>query len=537
MRMESLIELSKNLTEHLLSKKRGKLGKEYYFMFSVSKFILLKEKILKKGFVKNPETNKKVTVFKFNNLENKKYIPVIMDLYNYIKTNGSFKIKEEQVQLENPNSNQKELVTALLVLNKLRDSIAHGKYSFDFDNESLVVDNDNTSKGYRLICSIPFVLLNKFSFFIEELEDKDVLNEEELLIKYYKYLNDLSSIYKFNPKVIYNNMILNEDEYIKKIELLKYNNKLNYIPTSETINKIVNEMNLKELNYLIKLLEQYNPKNNFEETLIQRIFSEYDLIISRKLQLEEELEKNDKETRQLISEIKKILKIKDRDMIIDSVPTLYNYMCLSFSLEPNIDYLFLSTEGLDIECRDKNYKEIIESIRTECKEFKENRELEIEKYYREPNDVDLKKLIVRLAKFYYLIVKKYNAKNSILTTSIRNSIEHGNFFYINNGNILLYDLRNQWDISTIKFTCSSNVEDLFAFTNQVNDKKIKEKYNLNMFFQELKKIISEELYIEIFTILNELSNIAIGKDLDLDCSMKMYIKTIATALKGETKKR
>ena len=63
--MESLIKLSGNLVNHLLSGKREKLDKEYFYMFSLSKFILLKESILKKG--KAIVSDTEVTTFYFDN--------------------------------------------------------------------------------------------------------------------------------------------------------------------------------------------------------------------------------------------------------------------------------------------------------------------------------------------------------------------------------------------------------------------------------------------------------------------------------------
>lgn len=68
--MKNLIKLSRELVENLLSENKQKLGKEHFFMFSISKFILLKERILKKDSVNN--------VLYFNNIKNAKYIPVIL---------------------------------------------------------------------------------------------------------------------------------------------------------------------------------------------------------------------------------------------------------------------------------------------------------------------------------------------------------------------------------------------------------------------------------------------------------------------------
>lgn len=77
--MESLIKLSENLVNHLLSGKHEKLGKEYFYMFSVSKFILLKESILKKG--KSIVSDTEVTTFYF---DNKKMKNMFLLFLNYL---------------------------------------------------------------------------------------------------------------------------------------------------------------------------------------------------------------------------------------------------------------------------------------------------------------------------------------------------------------------------------------------------------------------------------------------------------------------
>ena len=63
--MTDLIKLSRELVENLLSGNKQKLGKEYFFMFSISRFILLKERLLKKDSTNN--------ILYFNNIENAKY--------------------------------------------------------------------------------------------------------------------------------------------------------------------------------------------------------------------------------------------------------------------------------------------------------------------------------------------------------------------------------------------------------------------------------------------------------------------------------
>ena len=75
--MTDLIKLSRELVENLLSGNKQKLGKEYFFMFSISRFILLKERLLKKDSTNN--------ILYFNNVENAKYIPAILSFAEEIK--------------------------------------------------------------------------------------------------------------------------------------------------------------------------------------------------------------------------------------------------------------------------------------------------------------------------------------------------------------------------------------------------------------------------------------------------------------------
>lgn len=576
--MESLIKLSGNLVNHLLSGKREKLDKEYFYMFSLSKFILLKESILKKG--KSIVSDTEVTTFYFDNDKNQKYIPVILELFDYIKKNGNYKIKSgERISLTKSSPEQNKLANALWVFNKLRDSIAHGKYVFDFKNECIVIDNYDPNNAYGLKCSIPLSLLNKVSFFIEEV--KTTVDQKEMIIKYYKYLQSLAEKYDIDPKKLYEEYLFNLEQYkyIKynlNRDKYKYNNnvynysyinnniynkkkyyddKINYSYdstssserrrigdkykdlTPEIIQKVISEMNLRELEYLIKMLVQYRPKNDSETELIYRVLSEYKFIMSHKEQLEKERDEYDKRTRALIKEMHGILGIEKKNNIMEAIPALYNYMCLSFSVEPVVDYSYLSTDGLDITF-DDNYQGIINGINKKCEEFNLSLENLINQYNSHPNEQFRRSLMDKLSEFYTDIITRYNVRNKTITTSIRNSIEHGNYSANHDANVSLVDLPDQHDKNTIKFNCTATVESLYNFTNQINDSSLKDKYTLRVFFCELKKIIPEELYNDIFKRLNDLSVISFGKELDINKSMEnMYYEAIANVIKASAIKR
>ena len=123
--LKSTIKCAKELVENLIKGKRERLRKEHFFAFSVSKFILLKEKIIIKTGDKE---------FYFDDIKNKKYIPAILLLANEIKKH----IKSDEDVVKNTeiinfksgkeNIEHKE---AIWYFNKIRDSLAHGQYSFD----------------------------------------------------------------------------------------------------------------------------------------------------------------------------------------------------------------------------------------------------------------------------------------------------------------------------------------------------------------------------------------------------------------------
>ena len=144
--MKELIKLSRELVENLLDGNKKKLGKEYYLMFTISKFILLKERILKKD-----SANK---ILYFNNVKYAKYIPAILSFADEIKKNGDYKIDNTSIMLKENNIDSQKLTESLWIFNKVRDSLAHGQYTIDLENDSLLINNDHSNcenNSYKLI--------------------------------------------------------------------------------------------------------------------------------------------------------------------------------------------------------------------------------------------------------------------------------------------------------------------------------------------------------------------------------------------------
>lgn len=566
--MESLLSLSRKLTKQLLDGKKEKLGKEFFYMFSISKFILLKETILKKDSQEH--------ILHFDNIKNKKYIPVIYELYDYIRKNGTYHIKEsDSVLLQKRTNDSQKLTKALWILNKVRDSFVHGQYKFDFEHDLIIIDNNHMEENepYSLKCAIPLNLLNGLSFFITELENNNE-SKESILERYNTYLKEISNEYNIDISKYLKNSFINNinKQYDNKLNIKLYDNNnynLNYynnnnyiynnldmvydkpaisskpkkdeyttydIPGQSKIKRYISVLELNELKKIISLLVNYKPKNSNEEELIYRILLEYKSIIERKEELEKEEEFHGK-TQNLLNEIYHILGIKNKSKNMDAIISLYNYMALSFSYEPKIDFSYIKTDGLIFEF-DQNYSNTISAIHNKCKDFNEEIEFQIKHYNDHPNDGFRHSLMDKFAKFYTDILNRLSNKNEMIIKSIRNSVEHGNYKAFKEGYVGLYDLPKQNDTSTVKFKCIATPDTLLNITNAINKESLKEEFTLEDFFNELKNIVKDDSCNKLINNLNLMSNIIFGRDLDANKTMEsMYHSAIVTALNNSITKR
>ena len=94
-------------------------------------------------------------------------------------------------------------------------------------------------------------------------------------------------------------------------------------------------------------------------------------------------------------------------------------------------------------------------------------------------------------------------KNAFLLTSIRNSIEHANFFDFN-GSILLNDQSNQNDNTTINFACYGTASDYFEITNCLEMGNAEERFTFDDFLEELKTVIDTRTFNELIDVINQL---------------------------------
>lgn len=564
--MKNLIKLSRELVENLLSGNKQNLGKEYFFMFSISKFILLKERILKQDSANN--------ILHFNNTKNAKYIPAILAFAEEIKKNGNYQFNSTTIKLEKNNKDPQKLAEALWIFNKVRDSLAHGQYTIDLENDSLLINNDHSNEvnnAYKLVCSIPIQLLNSISFYIEEMNEK--MNEKDLSIAYRKYLEKVTANYDINTKKLFgNNYIININKYYNnKLNIDNYKNYNNYlkntikdnfeskiqpqkrekdfISTDDIIDSktkiILNNLTIEELYRLVKLLLEYNPSSEKQKEQIQQILKKFKLLVEQRIKLEEQ-KIFDTKSSELMSEISDILGIKVGTKNSDVAITLYTYMNLVFSQNNKIDYSHICLRNLILDFdpykngqgTSKVYNDTINYINKLCIEFSEKMDTKIEAYYNNPSENFRHSLMSIYAEFYTSIRNSIGNRNKLVLTSIRNSIEHGNYYVNKNGSLILYDQTDHNDNNSIKFLCGSFPQQLFDITKSIELGNVKDKYIMDDFFKELETIVDDTTLTKIMNTMNSFSKIIFGKDIDTKNSMEhMYQEAIANVITQHISKK
>lgn len=586
--MKNLIKLSRELVENLLSGNKQKLGKEYFFMFSISKFILLKETILKKDSANN--------ILYFNNVKNARFIPAILSFADEIKKNGKYQINTTSIRLEKIDGDSQKLVEALWLFNKVRDSLAHGQYTIDLENDSLLINNDHSNdrnNAYKLVCSIPIKLLNYISFYIEEINIKP--DEKDLSIVYKEYLERIANNYDIDTKKFFdNNYIININKYynnklkinnnkyydnayninnvfLNKSIAVKMNLKQNqdFTSTDEVndnkIKKLLNDLTIEELYRLVKLLLEYKPTNKNQKEQTQQILTKFKSLVDQRVKLEEQ-KIFDAESLELMSEISDILGIKVGTKNADATIALYMYMNLVFSQNNEIDYSHICLRNLIIDINpykyddkdidnldlsdderqkikstinfERNFINIKNYINKLCIEFSEKMDTRIKSYYSNPSENFRHSLMDIYAEFYTSIMNSIGNRNQLIITSIRNSVEHGNYYVNKNGSLILYDQSDHSDNKNIKILCGALPQQLFDITKTIELGDSKDKYIMDDFFKEIETIVDKNTLNNIINTMNNFSKIIFGKEIDVNNSMEhMYQEAIANVISQHISKK
>lgn len=478
MSREELLKISRELTESFINDKNGPLRTEHYFMLSMAKFIMSKERMIK--------TDSKNRTLYFddteeNSLSVDSFYEQIKDSYTFTM-NGSIIPEEvfDSVILEH-NSNP-GLKKKIFIIGKIRDSLAHGKYDFDIANNRIIIRNKYIvgNNEFDFECSIKPETLAKFSentnheTFNTTL--KNLGNEKDYTYKLddetEEFLNEYSKIYSQKGK----------KNYIKKIyyELDSLNSKFEEVKDYCSEDEITTYNNLYRT--ALTSLSELAAKTKTLDINRTRVKIK---TLSNKTSIHEDDSLLDKVVDSLLS----IAALIDRKIERNVVNTalVYNHLCLLLSENNTLEYRYLRNPSLQIFFKKKNEngKEndvtgALGILKKEIKIF--NRKYQkISNYPETPSKLEaMKKIYLDL---YNGIMIAFEIRNKSIYSRIRNGVMHSSI-EMSKGKVVIKDsAEHSMDDPT--FCCKASNEELLEYTRSIEEGNNKENYTLGTFISEL----------------------------------------------------
>ena len=541
------IELARQLVEILLENEKNKsegnkinqiqLSQKHITMLSVSKFIAIKENILKKD---------DRTIF-FDNVKDSAFIDKIIALYDKLnlpstEINGKrFYCNSTFVEIKDPTIAPAKLKNALLLYHKIRDAICHGKY--EIKHKSIVINNDASTltppNDYCLKCNIPI-----------------------------EYLNEISLLYDskvFQPDLVekITDAFINlQDTLSGKISFVK--NKFNN--SNSGIQRKFKQM--KESFNSMELINIFSnfANNNRQRRIINKKAKEFKELFEKFINNKPNKKINDR-LNNIFLDICVALGIDQRMPKKDVVVALYNYMLLVFSQEKIVDYSIIPLDNIEISINPNNVsKELIDffeklpeatkiqydipnkiaamekaynfgnglstiasNLIGTCNFFIENRVNPLKEgmegipNYSSPDysksilnysaDSYIYGMLKSFTNLYENIINELDSYRRIyykelISPSMRNSVEHSNIFPIGYQEVALYDLSMHNYKESTNFSCIGKAEDLFELTKRVHaapNTSKDDKCAVNSKFSDLKDIIGENEFKKLITAINDYS--------------------------------
>ena len=466
-------------------------------------------------------------------------------MYDELIKNAQYIKQSNKIVLKKDDGNQQKLKDALSFLQIIRDSLAHGMYKIDVKNDLIVVDNDHSMENppYKLKCVIPVQILNFVSFYFDQLN----VNKIPTVGSFHEYNNRLAKKYNINLDK-YNNVNINLEKYNnvnevanKMLSFKNYNNINNNIkigftkPSDNIIDKLEQDVSLKDFYKLVCLLIKYVPKNVQEKEEVSQILKN----LNDYFKTNKNRTNYDAKTKRLMEEMRAVLGIKKSNQDRDALCSLYNYMCLAFSKVDSIDYAHLHLSPITIyfdnskSGRVSVFNDINASINNLCNNFITVSQKQIIDYKNNTNDKFRRALMTSFVNFYNKIMLALASRNEQVTSSIRNSCEHGNYI-VDGDKVILCDQDDHSNDEDIKFVCCAKGEDFLHFINEVSSSN--NEYSMLDFYNELTLSIDEECKKNLMKVMNDLSLIIFGKDLKLEYSMEKLFKEALTQVLSKYQK-
>lgn len=538
MKKEVVIQKAREFAQKSLIGNIENVSREDYYIFLISKFLLLKEMIIKKDTKEN--------VLHFNYNKYKEYLPAIKYIVDCIKENGTIEKNSTTVIIEPPQYNNSDLQFYIWTFNKIRDSLAHGMYEFDLNNEQLIIKNDhsNSRDPYVLNCVLSIEMLEFFTYVIKKPKLRysagDIAEFQEQNKKVRSIFECLQSTdskiinnynkYNYMNKNIYNVSNIEENSY--NLDNQKYL-KNSYNVDNKKINYNIYEYSKQQEDNLDVLLVMIENSDKFTEEQKQKLYAYLRRLGLLNLNInidKSRIKRNKHPDRRyakkltaVISEVSSILGLKGKPNNMITIAAIYNYMQLTFSLnefnfnveKENLGYLKISelhpkyvkfNENVFVENDQSQYAYKVNSIQTFTKNFVLKMNERIEQYKNNPSS-SFRQSINDLFKNYYdSTIQFFADKNALILTSIRNSIEHANVHDVN-GQIILNDQSNQNDNQSINFYCYGSASQFFEITNALESGIVKDNFTFDDFLNELKLIVDISSFNDILSIIEKLKAI------------------------------
>ena len=472
-----------------LSDKLKDLNPNEYYILQISKFILLKEKLIKKDSKSN---------LHFDYDYYHEYLPVIKEIGDdLIKNATKLNIKNVLNVIIEPEEyeNDIELKYYILLVHKLRDALAHGTYEIDYMHRNIIIYNE--SNDMDLITRIPIDLIEKFTYIQVPSRKSD--NKKA------RYITSIQ-----NDKLTFN--IYKYDNYSKNNYIdTKYNKEnLEYInPKIEERKRT--KYKLEEL-AVLRSLVLYANSIGLPHDFLDKIYKE-----SKMIGLHEQFGKRIPivfTVKSLVDEISSILGIKTKTVNSYAFVATYNYMQIYLSNRYHelwnnrpevLSHLRLSKLNPMFMVNPDSYKLINETIRTIIRRTKKA----IEKYKFVTNIAYKEKILSDInASFKNNInslLKILSSRNMDIITGIRNSIEHGNFLEVD-GKITLFDKDDQSDIKSVNFMSMASCQDYFNLIETLDLNIVTPLTNQEL-LEELKGMVDSELLDEFRSIIREIDEL------------------------------
>ena len=515
------------------------LTEEEKKQLNLSLFCLLKEKIIKKDIL-----NKKV----YYDLYGKQYLENILEIGNLIKEQliEDEKSLSQTVEVELLNSNIykgniEELKKAIYYTHRLRDWIVH-KDSYIVENKLIIkpfASDINPDPNYTIELNLDI---------ISRMCDKKAL--ELILTGQYNHLShkmhgyddsdELFVLRKRNARFIVSKTngfatILDDHDYRKAFSLMsrlnaRYNGN-GTLPSRAILIDYSNESDGKlDIDIFSKAVIDYNnlkQKGNKKPVIFK---------------LSKDFTKDEKLIRTVLEELSTDKEQIDRDNYF--IAAIYNYALNVYAEKdknkPNPRYFNLKSFKVS-KIQNIQYKESNEAIINKIKNFNNLVTKQTNNIKQITNETKKKKITLELFNslidLYSNIEKHLTLQKDIISTSIRNSIDHGNInINPSTKDIVLYDSEDNTkniNDNNCKTKIETNIEDLYNHLEEYHSGIIR-NYSISDVLKDLDYVIHNSKTIKSLTNnTNIVINLLLERKVNLE---ETSLKEVHEELKNNLRK-